>query len=181
MPIPNKQAREPEQTASTAETGLAMALIAWDQSHSVKVAESDGHHQKLFHLINTLHEVMREGKGNRIIRGIVEELANYTPAHFQREETLMEQTKFPGFDVHRIEHHKLMAKVGEYKSALYAGAMVNTAAVLDFLRRWLAKHIHGMDKGYSSHLNAKGIHWTEASDGFGYLGSVLQRQSEAVR
>lgn len=49
-------------------------------------------------------------------------------------------------------------QVGEYKSALDAGAMVNPAGVLDFLLGSLARHIHGMDKGYSSHLSAKGIH-----------------------
>jgi hemerythrin len=135
-----------------------MALITWDQSYSVKVAELDGHHQKLFYLLNTLHDAMRAGKGNSVIHGIVEELANYTHTHFQREEALMEQTKYPGLDVHRMEHQKLMAKVGEYKAALDKGSGVNTSAVMEFLREWLAKHINRMDKAYSSHLNAGGIH-----------------------
>jgi len=135
-----------------------MALITWDQSYSVKVAELDGHHQKLFFLLNTLHDAMREGKGNSVIQTIVEELANYTHIHFQREEALMEQTKFPGLDVHRVEHQKLMARVSEYKAALDKGSGVNTSAVLEFLREWLAKHINRMDKAYASHLNASGIH-----------------------
>lgn len=135
-----------------------MALITWDQSYSVKVAELDGHHQKLFWLVNTLHDAMRSGKGNEVIRGIVEELTSYTHTHFQREEALMEQTKFPGLDAHRLEHQKLMAKVAEYKAALDGGKGVNTSAVLQFLREWLAKHINHMDKGYSSHLNASGVH-----------------------
>ncbi|HXZ40918.1 MAG TPA: bacteriohemerythrin [Terriglobales bacterium] len=135
-----------------------MALITWDQSYSVKVAELDGHHQKLFFLLNTLHDAMREGKGSSVIQTIVVELANYTHTHFQREEALMEQTKFPGLDVHRVEHQKLMAKVSEYKAALDKGSGVNTSAVLEFLREWLAKHINRMDKAYASHLNASGIH-----------------------
>jgi hemerythrin len=135
-----------------------MALITWDQSYSVKVAELDGHHQKLFSLLNTLHDAMRTGKGNSVIQSIVEELANYTHTHFQREEALMEETKYPGLEVHRMEHQKLMAKVGGYKAALDKGSGVNTSAVLDFLREWLAKHINRMDKAYSSHLNASGIH-----------------------
>lgn len=135
-----------------------MALITWDQSYSVKVAELDGHHQKLFSLVNTLHDAMRTGKGSSVIQGIVEELANYTHTHFQREEALMAETKYPGLEVHRMEHQKLMTKVGEYKAALDKGSGVNTSAVLDFLREWLAKHINRMDKAYSSHLNAGGIH-----------------------
>jgi hemerythrin len=135
-----------------------MALITWDQSYSVKVTELDGHHQKLFFLLNTLHDAMREGKGSSVIKTIVEELANYTHTHFQREEALMEQTKFPGLDAHRVEHQKLMAKVSEYKAALDKGSGVNTSAVMEFLREWLAKHINRMDKAYASHLNANGIH-----------------------
>jgi hemerythrin len=135
-----------------------MSLITWDQSYSVRVAELDGHHQKLFSLLNTLHDAMRAGKGSGVIRSIVEELANYTHTHFQREEALMQQTKYPGLDVHRVAHQKLMVKVGEYKAALDSGSGVNTSAVMEFLREWLAKHINGMDKAYASHLNASGIH-----------------------
>jgi hemerythrin len=135
-----------------------MSLMTWDQSYSVKVAELDGHHQKLFFLLNSLHDAMRAGKGNSIIRGIVDELAEYTQTHFQREEALMEQTKYPALDTHRVAHQNLIAKVAEYKAALDSGQGVNTSAVLEFLRQWLANHINRMDKAYASHLNANGIH-----------------------
>jgi len=135
-----------------------MALLTWDQSYSVKVAELDGHHQKLFYLLNCLHDAMKQGKGNSVVRGIVEELVRYTHTHFQREEALMEQAKFPGLEIHRIEHQKLMSSAAQFKNALDSNQGVNTAAVLEFLRGWLAKHIYGMDKSYSSHLNAKGIY-----------------------
>jgi hemerythrin len=135
-----------------------MPLLTWDQCYSVKIAELDGHHQKLFYLLNCLHEAMREGKGKSVIREIVEELVSYTHIHFQREEVLMEQANFPGLEVHRLEHQKLMASVGEFKDALDSGRGVNTTTVVEFLRGWLTKHICGMDQSYSSHLNAKGIH-----------------------
>jgi hemerythrin len=135
-----------------------MALITWDESYSVKVAELDGHHQKLFYLMNCLHDAMSEGKGNRIIRGTVKELVNLTHIHFQREEALMEQANFPGLEDHRIEHQRLMGRVAEFQAALDRGRGLNTAAVLEFLRAWVPKHIQGTDKGYSAHLNAQGIH-----------------------
>lgn len=135
-----------------------MSLITWDQSYSVKVAKLDDDHQRLFSYVNTLHDAMHAGKGSKVVQSIVAELVNYTQTHFQREETLMEQTKFPGRDAHRREHQKLMAQVGDYKKALDSGEGVNTVAVLQFLREWLTKHIHDMDKGYSLHFNAKGIH-----------------------
>lgn len=135
-----------------------MSLITWDQSYSVKVAKLDDDHQKLFSYVNTLHDAMHAGKGSSVVQSIVAELVNYTQTHFEREEMLMEETKFPGREAHRREHQKLIAQVGDYKKALDSGERVNTVAVLQFLREWLTQHIHGMDKGYSSHLNAKGIH-----------------------
>jgi len=135
-----------------------MSLMSWDESYRVKVAELDGHHQKFFYLLNCLHDAMSEGNGNGMIRGIIEELVNHTRTHFQREETLMEQTNFPGLEVHRTEHQQLMRRVAEFKDALDSGRGVNTAVVLEFLRGWLPRHICEVDKNYSSHLNAKGIH-----------------------
>ena len=135
-----------------------MSLISWDQSYSVNVAELDGHHQKLFYLMNCLHDAMSEGKGDSMIRGIVEELVNHTYTHFQREEALMEQTNFPELKLHRIEHEKLMARVAEFRDELDSGRGLNTAVVLEFLRGWLPNHINAMDQSYSAHLNAKGIH-----------------------
>jgi hemerythrin len=93
------------------------------------------------------------GKGSSVIQSLVAELVNYTQTHFQREEALMEQTKFPGREAHRRQHEKLIAQVGSFKKALDGGERVNTVAVLEFLREWLTKHIHGMDKAYSTHLN----------------------------
>jgi hemerythrin len=135
-----------------------MSLITWDQSYSVKVAQLDDDHQKLFSYVNTLHEAMHAGKGSSVIQSIVADLVNYTQTHFHREEALMEQTKFPGREAHRREHQKLIAQVGNFRKALDSGERVNTVAVLEFLREWLTKHIHGMDKGYSTHLNSNGVH-----------------------
>lgn len=134
-----------------------MSLMSWDQSYSVNVTELDGHHQKLFYLMNCLHDAMSKGKANSIIRGIIEELVDHTATHFQREETLMEQTSFPGLQVHRVEHQKLMSRVAGFRDTLNSGRGLNTAVVLDFLRGWLPHHINGMDRSYSAHLNAHGI------------------------
>jgi hemerythrin len=135
-----------------------MALLTWDESYSVKVAELDGHHQKLFSLINTLHDCMRVGKGRAIMGEIVAQLSEYTKTHFHAEEALMERTQYPGLDGHRVEHQRFMARVGEFKRDLDSGTSGNAVAVLDFLQDWLVRHIQKLDQSYSAHLNAKGIH-----------------------
>jgi hemerythrin len=39
-----------------------------------------------------------------------------------------------------------------------AGQLVLSMDVMDFLEKWLIKHIQGTDKGYAPFLNMKGVH-----------------------
>lgn len=135
-----------------------MALLSWDQSFSVEVAELDGHHRKLFSLINTLHDAMRAGKGRTIVEQIAAELSDYTQAHFRAEEALMERTNYPALPGHRAEHQRFIARVAEIKKDLDAGTGGNAVEVLEFLKDWVAEHIKKVDRNYSAHLNANGIH-----------------------
>lgn len=135
-----------------------MALITWDQSYSVKVKRCDEDHQKLFALINALHDAMRVGKGRSIIQQIVAELSAYTQTHFRAEEALMEQANYPALPGHQMEHRRFEARVAEFRKDLDAGTSGNPVAVLEFLKDWLAKHIKKLDQSYSAHLNANGIH-----------------------
>lgn len=105
-----------------------MATFVWNESYSVRVRQFDAQHQKLFEIINSLADAMRVGKGNDVIRGVVEQLAFYTRTHFLQEEALMRQTDYPGFAAHREKHAKLIADVEKYKRDLDEGREANTIA-----------------------------------------------------
>jgi hemerythrin len=134
-----------------------MGLVTWDQSYSVKVKCCDEQHQKLFQLLNALHDAMRVGKGRSVIGQIVAELSDYARTHFQAEEALMERANYPGLAGHRVEHHRFVGRVAEFQKDLDAGTGGNSVAVLEFLKNWLVKHIKKLDQSYSAHLNAHGI------------------------
>jgi hemerythrin len=59
-----------------------MALITWNDSLSVKVAEIDEQHKKLIAMINELNDAMRLGKGKDVLGKIVNGLVTYTTTHF---------------------------------------------------------------------------------------------------
>ena len=44
-----------------------MALLNWDSSLSVNVAEIDKQHKKLINMINELNEAMKRGEGKNVI------------------------------------------------------------------------------------------------------------------
>jgi hemerythrin len=134
-----------------------MALVTWDQSYSVSVKRLDEQHQKLFSLLNALHEAMRQGKGQAVVQDTLRGLAVYTVTHFRAEEELLRKTNFPGFAAHQAEHQKFIEKVNQFTEDLKAGRNASSISVLGFLKDWLAEHIKRTDRSYSAYLNAQGV------------------------
>jgi hemerythrin len=131
--------------------------VTWDASYSVNIKSCDAEHQRLFYLINTLHEAMKSGQGHTLIDEIVHELESYTQTHFHAEEAMLQRAQYPNLDDHRLQHQKFVAQVKQFRDDLDARGRVNSITVLTFLRDWLANHIKQTDKGYSEHLNSQGI------------------------
>jgi hemerythrin len=134
-----------------------MALVTWDQTYSVSVRRLDEQHQKLFALLNALHEAMRQGKGQAVVQDTLRELATYTVTHFRAEEELMRKTNYPGLAAHRAEHQRLVDKVNQFTQDLKAGGNVSSLQVVGFIKEWLAEHIRRTDRSYSAHMNAQGV------------------------
>ena len=88
-----------------------MALVTWDASYSVNVKRFDAAHQKLFYLINALHEAIKAGQGRALIAGIVHELERYTETHFLAEEALLQFAQCPKLDDHRLQRQKFVAQI----------------------------------------------------------------------
>ena len=135
-----------------------MALMTWDDSFSVKIAQIDREHQKLVSLLNDLHAAMGTGKSKELLGKIFDELITYTVTHFATEEKLMTQHAYPDFAAHKIEHEKLTKQALELQASFKAGKAGVNFEVLNFLRDWLKTHILDSDKKYGPFLNSKGIH-----------------------
>ena len=134
-----------------------MSLVTWDQSYSVSVKKLDEQHQKLFALLNALHEAMHQGKGRAMVQDTLRELAAYTVTHFRAEEELMRKTNFAGLAAHQAEHQKFVARVNQFTEDLNAGRNASPIAILGFIKDWLAQHILRTDRAYAAYLNAQGV------------------------
>ena len=134
-----------------------MALIKWDDSFSVKVAEIDKQHQKLIDMINELNDAMKQGKGKDILGKIIKGLVQYTATHFKTEEDYFKQFNYPHADTHKKEHDAFVKKVSEFKDEFEKGNISLTIEVMKFLSDWLRNHIKGTDKHYSRFFNEHGL------------------------
>jgi hemerythrin len=134
-----------------------MALIQWDSSFTVNVAEIDTQHQKLVAMINDLNNAMKQGKGKDILGKIIDELFNYAGSHFATEEKYFDKFGYPAAASHKLEHNNFVKKVSEFKNGFDRGQLALTIEVMNFLKDWLRDHIKGVDKKYGPFFNEKGL------------------------
>ena len=134
-----------------------MALIKWDQSLSVNVAQIDKQHQKLISMINELNDAMKQGKGKEAMSKILNGLVAYTATHFKTEEDYFAKFGYPETIKHKKEHADFVKKVSDFKSKFEKDQLSVTIEVMRFLRDWLQNHIKGTDKKYSKFFNDNGL------------------------
>ncbi len=129
-------------------------MFPWSSEFSVGVREMDAQHRHLVGLLNRLHNAMAAGQGRAALASVLNELAQYTQAHFRAEEALMQQHNFPDLVSHRAEHERLAATVRRHIADLQASKITLTVQVMQFLKEWLVTHIMGWDKEYGRHIAA---------------------------
>ena len=131
--------------------------LSWSDEYSVGVEVLDQDHQRLLHLINNFQTAAHYNTGERFVRQALDELIDYTKTHFAREEQLMQENGYPDFEVHKLQHEQMIAKVGEEVERFERDPDGSVEELLSFLKEWLIHHIQGTDKEYGPHLNEKGV------------------------
>ena len=108
-----------------------MAIVEWTPDLNTGIPDIDEQHQQMLHHINDFYEAANAKDKNRMSI-VLFDLINSTLAHFQYEEALMEQAKYPLLEPHR--------------------------RVLNSLDGWLFRHIRINDKGYTNSVNESGVY-----------------------
>ncbi len=131
-----------------------MALMNWNDSYSVNIRAFDDQHHHLFDLLNQLHDAMKAGKSNTVLGPILQELVRYTATHFESEESIMQQHRYPMLSEHRKQHQELAAQVADFERKYQAGTVLLGLPLMEFLRSWLTHHIFESDRRYSGYLRS---------------------------
>lgn len=131
-----------------------MALITWTQeAFGTNVAIADEQHQKLFNMLNDLHETAASGDRGAIGKQL-DGLIDFVVMHFQTEEKLMQEKGYADFAAHKVEHDKLVATCADLQKKFHAGSADITQETTSFVKDWLCNHIPNVDKHYGPCLNS---------------------------
>ena len=134
-----------------------MAYFEWSDHLKINNEEIDRQHQVLVALLNKMNVALSQGKGNKVIGGILVDLSLYTKTHFAAEENLMITHGYPKYEVHKKEHENLAKLVMDLFNKFNTGEPVSAVVVGKFLKDWLNNHIKKTDMQLGAFLNSKGV------------------------
>lgn len=126
-----------------------MSLFEWSPIYSVGVQRFDQQHQRLFALINHLHDSVRMGQEQAIVQEVLHELIKYAEDHFAAEEVSMHRLGYPDLAAHKAEHDKFRKQVAAFWARQKDGEAELGMTMVNFLLSWLTLHIMKTDREYS--------------------------------
>lgn len=132
-----------------------MAFMIWNNNFKVNIKEIDLQHKKLFDMVNDLHDAMKTGTADEILKPILENMLLYCNTHFATEEKYMILYNYPDFIAHKKAHDDLTTKTKQLYEKLKNRETVLSFDLMIFLKDWLNNHILNVDKKMGSFINSK--------------------------
>jgi hemerythrin len=128
---------------------MTLPYVVWKEFYSVGNQELDQQHKALLKMINDLFTAAGGNAGRQVIEDVLDRLCQYTRTHFQREESLMWQARFPEYAAHKAVHDLMRAETDRLRQAW---TDTTGAELLTFLKEWWLNHICAEDKRYAPFL-----------------------------
>lgn len=117
------------------------------------VFELDSDHRTIVAHYQTLMRALNEDHGCTAFPIVFHGLLYATSHHFAHEEYLMQKADYPGYDLHRAAHAKLLRDGRDFLvNILTVYAREEYAAVAKFIKYWLLTHIETHDKKFAKFL-----------------------------
>jgi hemerythrin-like metal-binding protein len=128
----------------------------WTEEIAIGHEVIDEDHRSIFDLANRLQaEILsQEDSEYSIVGEVIVELIEHTGGHFAREEALMQEIGYPGYEKHRHEHAMLMERVNNLLRRFMDGRKNLSLEVADFIQKRLVPHIMISDMKLGDSLHA---------------------------
>lgn len=117
----------------------------------------DSEHRQLFDAVNALMDACAQGQGRGQIQKTVDFLSAYVVKHFQDEERLQTQNKYPGYPAHKTFHDGYRRQLGDTAQGLLReGPTVKALGDLNRVIGVLVSHIRTEDKRLARYIQEQG-------------------------
>lgn len=119
----------------------------WNDAYKIGHDLIDRQHQHLFELTAALMAAKDVGA----LRHAMVLLYKHTREHFDLEEALMRQHRYPDLVAHTASHDNLLARLNEVSEEVGHGLM-SRAALVELMNEWALHHIPHDDAKLSDYL-----------------------------
>lgn len=117
----------------------------------------DSEHRQLFAAVNDLMDACSQGRGRDQIQKTVQFLSDYVVKHFQDEERLQTQNKYPGYPAHKTFHDGYRRQLNDKaQQLLREGPTVKALGDLNQVVGVLVSHIRTEDKRLARYIKEQG-------------------------
>ncbi len=127
-----------------------------DQDLTTGVEEIDQEHALELQIVRSIQTALatedREQLGE-----LLQQLEDFTNAHFLGEQLLMRLHAYPGYEAHQEEHDKLMVELKELSERLLSQESPDPAQEAQNLERWLITHIQSEDQVLAEFLKRREV------------------------
>jgi diguanylate cyclase (GGDEF)-like protein/hemerythrin-like metal-binding protein len=133
----------------TVESPAADSWFGFVDDFLVGINVIDEQHQAMGDMLNKLNVALAMQEPLEALTQQFDELSAYAGFHFQTEERLMEQYRYPEVGAHKEEHLRLIGEMKYLKARFADGSEL---LVLQWIKDWLIGHISGADRRLSEYL-----------------------------
>jgi hemerythrin len=125
------------------------AYVAWKPFYSVDDPSLDAQHKQIIEMINELYAAVEQAENRPAPKRLLKRLRQYTMAHFEAEEEVMQRLDYPGLAEHKALHDRLRRRTADLEAHPDA---ITGRDVLQFMKEWWLEHIQGEDKKYAPYV-----------------------------
>lgn len=147
-----------KQVARLVHCDTSTEMFVWQDSFAIHVARMDDQHKRLIHIANRIMDHLYHNAEDASVAKAFDALVDYTNYHFAEEEKLLTLYNYPATETQHRIHQQLINQVIDYKEQILNGNVPNRAEFLNFIERWLVRHVLDEDRKYGIFLNAKGVY-----------------------
>ena len=129
-----------------------MDWITWDHTLKIGHARMDADHKELAELFNLLPHAVEHRKGKDFCAKVLDDIIQHARMHFDLEQELMAQHRYPKTEQHGAEHAMLIDQALQYKATFDMDSSGSHIGLTRFPEVWLAFHILFSDKELADFL-----------------------------
>jgi hemerythrin len=133
---------------------MAPGFGEWSERLSVGIEAVDAEHRLQISLVKALEDAL--AKGGAGAGAILQQLLDFTNAHFVAEELLMRLHAYPGYEGHVLEHGRLLDQLDRVRSHCVEGKHAATWELVSGVRHWLVEHMQTMDAAFAAYAANEG-------------------------